>query len=309
VTFSRLCSHGLRLLVAMLVPLVSSAQATSFAPLILRLPGSSRALALGDAGIAGHDDDVIFYGPAQIATARGTSASVERFSASANGGALSSVTRIGSGGVGVGFSTIDFRGPADLYPASRDLSVDRGPVAATSTLAVVAVAQTFKKFSLGAAAKYAEDHVASQAQARPMLDLGVARDVTVFDAPVTTAIAVQNIGRNLDVIGQRRPYLPLRATGGVSAGGPAGPLDLGVAAQVAVFPRGGFVAPAGGLELGYSWLDGYGIAARVGARRPQIGESTLTAGAGVRLDRVTFDYALETLAASGVAHRLGIRLR
>ena len=73
--------------------------------------------------------------------------------------------------------------------------------------------------------------------------------------------------------------------------------------------RGGWVAPAGGAELGYSWLDGYTIAVRAGARRPATGESPVTAGAGLSLDRLSIDYALETLRGSRFAHRIGLRVR
>ena len=83
--------------------------------------------------------------------------------------------------------------------------------------------------------------------------------------------------------------------------------------------RGGFVAPAGGAELNYSWLDGYAIAFRAGARRPALGERPFTTGFGLTIDRLSIDYALETLGAdagargnvghSSVGHRIGLRVR
>jgi hypothetical protein len=68
-------------------------------------------------------------------------------------------------------------------------------------------------------------------------------------------------------------------------------------------------APAGGAELGWSWLDGYNVVVRAGARSPLAGEGPLTAGAGVNADRVSIDYAVESLSGSRVGHRLGIRIR
>ena len=70
-----------------------------------------------------------------------------------------------------------------------------------------------------------------------------------------------------------------------------------------------FVTPAGGGEIGYSWLDGYTVALRAGARRPEPGERPITAGAGFTMDRLSFDYALESLSGSRVAHRFGLRVR
>ena len=43
-------------------------------PLRLPIGASTRGIAMADANTAGRDDDVIFYGPAQLAIARGTSA-------------------------------------------------------------------------------------------------------------------------------------------------------------------------------------------------------------------------------------------
>src|SRR3954470_17531233 len=42
------------------------AQAPPAAPLILQLPATARAMALGDAWVTGRDSEVIFYNPAQI---------------------------------------------------------------------------------------------------------------------------------------------------------------------------------------------------------------------------------------------------
>jgi hypothetical protein len=67
--------------------------------------------------------------------------------------------------------------------------------------------------------------------------------------------------------------------------------------------------PAGGVELNYSWLDGYSVAIRAGARRPDIGERTFTAGAGFGVDHLTVDYALEALSGSHIGHRIGLRVR
>jgi len=65
----------------------------------------------------------------------------------------------------------------------------------------------------------------------------------------------------------------------------------------------------GGAEVGWSWLDGYSVAMRAGLRSRAAGEELVTAGAGFTMDRLSIDYALETLAGSRVAHRVGLRIR
>src|SRR6266571_347816 len=72
---------------------------TVLAPTVLRLPASARALGMGNVGVASRDDDVLFYNPAQVAIARGMSVSGERYSSSASGATLSSVTRFNNGGI------------------------------------------------------------------------------------------------------------------------------------------------------------------------------------------------------------------
>src|SRR3954470_23148294 len=48
------------------------AQAPPAAPLVLQLPATARAMALGDAWVTGRDSEVIFYNPAQIVGASRT---------------------------------------------------------------------------------------------------------------------------------------------------------------------------------------------------------------------------------------------
>jgi hypothetical protein len=56
-------------------------------------------------------------------------------------------------------------------------------------------------------------------------------------------------------------------------------------------------------------LNGYTLAVRGGVRRSTVGEEPLTLGAGYTMDRITVDYALETLSNQRVGHRFGIRVR
>jgi hypothetical protein len=289
----------------------------------MRLPigASTRGIAMADANTAGRDDDVIFYGPAQLAIARGTSASVERYSDRLVGGALSTVSRISSLGVGIGAQMIEGRNE----PQCNLVSVGPGgvfvnapaPHNVTRMLAVLGGAGTYKRFRFGASAKYAAVQAGDERSGRPMVDLGVSRDMSLADfVPLTIAVAVQNIGTSAADTVQLNT--PLRAALGLSSGAPVGPLDLAVAAQVAVernanqelFQHGRMIGGLG-VELGYAWLDGYNFAVRVGERVPptrtDIGHFTF--GAGLVLDRVTIDYAGEGEVGSRLAHRIGVRLR
>jgi hypothetical protein len=314
-----------------------------YAPLGLVLPASARTLGLGNVGVASRDDDVLFYNPAQLAVARGTSASFERYSASSSSGALSSVTRFSNSAIAIGVSIADYKTPTAFvspaggasavtpiaeFPLDRQSSLGPGLGEGLTSEAAFGYAITLKGIRLGGAAKYVEDEVPAVRIQRGALDLGVAKDLFGF---YTIALAVQNIGPSTEIsciihseIGHepceveatpappsslRVPlYLPLRTTLGGSFSHQLGEFDFLSTAAVSML-RSNALYPAAGAELGYSWLDGYSVAIRAGARRPVPGESGVTAGAGFTADRLSIDYALETLSDSRVGHRIGLRIR
>lgn len=293
---------------------ILQAQGRPYAGVVLRVPASTRGLAMGNANVAGRDDDVLFYSPAQLALARGTSISGQRFTSTTTGGAMSTVSAIGSGGIGFGVSWISYATADGSYPGSRADFTREGGLGGSSFEALLGVAQSFRGFRAGLTTKYVREEL-SVREERILMDLGVGRDVALFGIPVTTALSIQNIGRDfspdalLSPTGSRaRTRLPSRGVFGASSQMPVGLIDLGLATQVSVL-RDGFVTPAGGLEIGYSWLDGLALAFRAGARRPESGEGALTAGAGFRVDRLSIEYALESLAGGRAAHRVGIRIR
>jgi hypothetical protein len=313
-----------------------------YAPLVLLLPAGARPLAMGNVGVAGRDDDVLFFNPAQLMVARGTSASFERYSASSGGGTMSSVTRLTSSAIGVGARIVDYRtstatistavlspgDPISPFPLDRGSSLEPGVARGMSVEGTIGYARTIKSVRIGASAKYVEDEVPAAKIARGTFDVGAARDFLRY---FTLALAVQNIGPSTSLpcvthseIGhesctvEAKPappsplivpvYLPLRTTLGGSFSHQLGEFDLVSTAAVSLL-RGNSVNPAAGAELGYSWIDGYSVALRGGVRRPIPGESPVTAGAGFTADRLSIDYALETLTGGRVAHRIGLRVR
>src|SRR5205085_10752843 len=94
------------LCVAAILPRLAHAQCVT-----QRLPtsASTRGLAMGDANTAGRADDVIFYGPAQLAVARGTSVAGERYVDRLASGSVSTTSRLANGGIGVGAQIVEAR--------------------------------------------------------------------------------------------------------------------------------------------------------------------------------------------------------
>src|SRR4051812_1585603 len=162
-----------------------------YAPIVLLLPSGPRTLALGNTGVAGRDDDVIFFNPAQIAIARGFSGSVERYSATSAGGALSAVTRFNNGGGAIGMRVVDYQTPIGVYPPDRGTMLDASSGNGTSLEATVGAGQIIKGVRVGVAGKYVEDNAPALRLSRGAVDLGVSKD---FFGPYTFALALQNLG-------------------------------------------------------------------------------------------------------------------
>lgn len=266
---------------------------------VLLQPASARLLAMGDMGVASRDDDVLFYNPAQLVVARGMSVSGERTSATDKSGALSSVTRFNGGGVAVGMTMSQYGTPV---PCLFALPGSCAPIASSSLAAVAGLAQVYWGTRFGVNAKYAEDQIGAARAVRGLVDAGVSHD---FFRYLTAGLAVQNIGP-ADTTGLTAR--PLRTTLGLAGAGPGGPFDIAATMGASIDPRRR-VHAAGGAELGWSWLDGYSIAVRAGLRDPLAGQRAFTTGAGFTMDRLSIDYALETLAGARLGHRVGLRIR
>jgi hypothetical protein len=121
-------------------------------------------------------------------------------------------------------------------------------------------------------------------------------------------IAAQNLGPAIE-LDSSRANLPSRLSVGVAGfGQPVGAFDVGASFAVAVL-RDGYVTAAAGTEWGYSPLEGYTFALRLGVRRPELREQgVVTGGGSITVDRFSLDYTLEQLR-HGVAHRLAVRVR
>jgi hypothetical protein len=316
--------------ISLVRPAALAAQAGGpYAPIVLLLPTGPRTLAMGNVGIGSRDDEALFFNPAQLAVARGMSVSGERYTASAGGGTLSAVTRFANGGVAVGMRMVDYTIGFSGFPTDRSLMLAGGQQAGTSLEATAGLAHTFKGVRVGLAGKYVEDAASNVRAHRAAADVGLAKD---FMRYFTAGLAIQNLSSAVafSCVDARvapdcspppgvivapspesplaRVFLPLRTTAGVAGSGPLGPLDVTATAAVSLL-RDSFVIPAGGAEISYRWLDGYAVAIRAGVRRPIPGEAPFTAGAGFTMDRLSIDYAIETLTGSRAGHRSGLRIR
>jgi hypothetical protein len=260
---------------------------------------------MGGAWTAGRDADAVFYNPANAGTT-GVSLGGARVASASTFAHAASGMSFGATGISLGVAWLDYGAEPGTPVPWRSLSA-RGMDDGLSAMAVVAASMTFKGIRWGVAAKLLEERIGNSHDGVPGFDVGAAKEF----GTISTGISVQHIAEPLGVRGVGTDA-PARLTLGANGGGrPVGPFDLSGALAVSV-RRDGFVAPAGGVEVSYTPLDGYLLAVRVGAHRPEVGAlNPFTAGASVGLDRFTLDYAFADLRApgGGALHSIGIRMR
>lgn len=287
------------------------AQPRGEGPLVLRAPASTRALALGNAGLATNDGDAMFYNPGMLAASRGFALSMQRYGSNATAGSMATTTSSGATTIGIGAQFLSYGAPRgasydDVVQSGTTHLTDRAEVASSSTAFTLGLARTIKGQRLGANVKYVEDRVGAAHDGAVAIDVGYSRSLWRG----TLGVVAQNLGGGLRIDGVSG-RLPTRVGAGFGAYQAIKPnLDLGM--QTAVTVEGDwFVRPAGGIELAYVPIDGFSITLRNGYRLPrEKDESLITAGLGVTLDRYSLDYAIEPMRGGRpVTHRLGVRLR
>ncbi|HEU4630188.1 MAG TPA: hypothetical protein VFS08_10625 [Gemmatimonadaceae bacterium] len=281
------------------------------APILLRIPAGVRAASLGGAGAAVTDAEAIFHDPAQLAQARGVAMGVQRYGGGATLGSVAIALPFAPGGLGVGVQYLDYEARClvcgGAIPESERELARGGDLPASALVASLGFGRTLSGVRVGAAAKWVEQRIPEARGGAAAVDVGVGYDV----GPVALAVAARNLGGRLsDGLPRGRRELPRSATAGAALDElPVGPLDLSAAADVTVYD-GGWVTAGGGVEVGYTPLEGYTYAGRVGVRHvPHGGVGPVTLGLALTRDRIGVEYAFEPLDGPGAVHRIGVRLR
>lgn len=270
---------------------------------------------MGNAWVAGRDEYGLFHNPALAATSSmPVGVTLAQYGDRAFAFATASGATVGSVNIGWGVHAAHFSvSPTRAYPYRITDLVGRGDADVSSLVGVLAANMTKKGIRWGVGAKYAHDMAPSPVSgsvrhARVLADVGATRPLFTG----TLGLAVQNLGT---------PYTRSTATGTQSVSVPAqvalgwtaskswGEFDYGFATQV-LARRHGFVAPGGGVDVGYSWIEGYAVNARVGARRPDTkDERPVSVGAALNADRLNVEYALGFVAGNQHIHRVTLRWR
>lgn len=288
-------------------------------PVVLTLPASTRALALGNAFVTVADDpDAIFYNPALLSSAEGIGVSAQRFGEASTLGTFSAATRLGPGTLGAGARFLDHRtGPTvpigDVVLLAGRSLFRGGDIPASSLAATLGYGLSFDDPSptwlddvrVGAAAHVLEERIGDARGAGVGFDVGAAVELEWL----MLGLAVQNLGPELEIDDGSFP-LPRQAVfGAAHESQRLGPLDVVTAATVVARDDGDdSIVPGLGVEVSYWPIIGRTFIARVGARHDPDGVlSPITVGAGFEADAFALDYAYERAGDLGAAHRVGLR--
>jgi len=292
------------------------AQAPAIPPLILHLPSSARTAALGNAWVSGRDQDVIFYNPAQIINASRTFG-VTIDHPGPGGTAVSVASSYAAGKysltLGWGARLLNFGvDSAAPYPYTVDDLLTKGSANGQSMLLTFAGAIVYRNLRIGGAGKFVSDRVSTLPGAPAVVsidqhawlgDVGVARNLWIGVA----AFSVQNLGRTT-AVDATTLLTPRQFLAGYSLSKSVGPFDLSMFGQATM--RKDWWAPGGGLEVGYSWIEGYTFTARVGATRPETTrEQPIAVGFGLAADRLTVEYAARFFEGTHPSHTVTVRWR
>ena len=284
---------------------------------LLTLPASARALALGDGwGAMADDESALFYQPAQIARVLGLAAggSLQHYLAGTTLAAMAATTRLWHGTIGGGVRILDYgSAPEFAFSGVQEGTATGRTISAQDVAVTVGYAASWgdgRVWRAGAALTSVRQRVADVSGSSVALDLGVAHGIS---NGWQVSAALQNAGQPLALAGVRAP-LPL--TWRAAAATPARIVARNARLRARVLGELRNVSGAGttgvlGSEL--TWVTpraGLGLAARAAIATHHSGDarSSLTAGGGLSLGRLTVDYAYEGFAVLGATHRVGLRV-
>jgi len=287
-----------------LIPTLAHAQAPPAALLVLQVPPSARPASLAGAWVAGRDNDVIFYNPAQLIGARsGFNFSFTQHGPASRSASVASTSTAGKWSLTLGWGAqfLTFDAPeASPYPFTPDVLIDGESSNALSAQLGVGGAIVYKNIRIGATGKYATDRFSSTDAHAFLLDLGAARNLLGG----VVAGSVQNIGRGYS--NGSRVDVPRQVLAGYAISRPLGEFDVALLTQVTF--RKDWTSPAAGVDLGYSWIEGYSVAVRAGVMRPFAEtQQPFTLGGAFTADRLTVEYGVQFFDAGRASHTVTVR--
>lgn len=296
--------------VLLYVPGHAQAQTPAREPAVVELAPGARALGLGFAPQLGADDpDLAFVHPALATGLSGFHVGTSLFQGGGTGYSLSAANSdwLG-GGVAASLHTLEFLTPGPgQRPGGLDplFDQDGSEVGVSEMAATLTYARDLFGVDVGVSGRLTTQRFDGSSVTTAMADVGAALPV----GPLTAALTVRNLGREPE-LGDGTLRLPTEVVLGVGGyGQQVGPLDLGLAAQVARRDDGEFTY-GGGLEVGYWPVRGRTFVGRVGFRNvPEGDASPVTFGGSFWGDDLVLEYAFQPVSGEDGLHRITVGWR
>jgi hypothetical protein len=288
----------------------AAAQTPEREPAVLELAPGARALGLGLAPQIGADDpDLAFVHPALATGLDGFHIGTSLFQGGGTGYSLSAATSDWfGGGVAASLHTLEYlslgagRRPGGLDPLFDE---DESGVGVSEMAATLTYARNLFGVDLGVSGRVTTQRFDGSSITTAMADVGASLPV----GPLTAALSIRNVGREPELAGEslRLPTEVVLGVGGYGA--EVGPLDLGLAAQLARRDDGEFLY-GGGLEVGYWPIRGRTFVGRVGFRSvPEGDASPVTFGGSFWGDDLVLEYAFQPVSGEDGLHRITVGWR
>jgi hypothetical protein len=287
------------------------------AAVLLTLPSSSRALALGESWSAIADDEsALFYNPAQLARVRGlgVGVSLQNYVASTTLGAFAVAVPLTHGTVGFGLQLLDYGSADEIVPEDGSGGQVGTPTGSTVTAQDMAFTLGYgiafgsrHELRVGAAIEYARQQVASYSGGAVAGDFGAAYSLA---SGWELSAAVQHMGSNLTLAQVSAP-LPFTWRAAVAA--PmvrANTFTLRPMAEVRQVSGADVTGVLGAEGSWHTGTSGTLLSARAGYafRGSTDARAPFTVGAGITLGRLQVDYAYEGFdLIGGATNRVGVR--
>ena len=297
-------------------PSPTSGQEEDRGPILLSLPGSTRALSLGNTfPLGARDSDILFYNPGLLNRAQGFSGSLQFYGPSSSLATFSAGTSWLSGSVALGVQSLSYGAQADGYLASDEFRPsptdvgslrENGEIGVGDLVVSAGYGRTVFGIQIGLVGKYIQERFGHSRSTTGAVDLGASTSA----GPFTLGLAAQNIGPALTIDGEDIP-LPTRfSLGAASSSTEVGPLDLSAATALS-YQLDGELIPSMGVEVAYWPVSGRTFFARVGFRQlpEEQTASPLTFGGGFTGDNIVLDYAYEGFDTGNPSHRFTLGWR
>ncbi len=294
----------------------AEAQSRDRGPIVLNLPGSTRALAMGNSFTLGSQDpDAVFYHPGLLSQSNGFGLSIQRYGAAATLASFAAGGSWFSGGVVLGIQQLGYAAEGSLpilgddllnLPADIGSLRENGDVGVSELVVSAGFGRSVKGIRMGFVGKLVEERFGPRKSATVAFDVGVAAS----PGPLALGLSVQNLGPAMS-IGEAEIPLPLRFSLGASTDrAPLGPLDLSAASALS-YSVAGDVIPSVGLELAYWPVTGRTFIGRLGFRQLPEDQSAspVTFGAAFTGDDIVLEYAFEAFDSGDSSHRFSIGWR